>query len=211
LKAVIAGATGLVGGHLVSNLLKQEDTESILVVGRRSYESEDPRVRNVTTDFNELSALEFPDQAAWFCCLGTTIKKAGSREKFRKVDRDMVVAFAQEAFASQAESFHMVSAAGASRSSVFFYSRVKGETEEELMSLGLNATYIYQPSMILGDRKEYRLGEEIGKKLMALMKPVLVGGLKKYRGVQANDISLSMLRSAKHPDKGVHFSTYDMI
>lgn len=204
LKAVVAGATGLIGTHLVESVLEKGDKNSVVVVGRRSYNPDNPRIENIKSDFSDLLSLSLPKDSVWFCCLGTTIKKAGSKQRFKEVDRDMVVSFAEAAYKNNAKSFHMVSALGASTESSIFYSRVKGEAEERVLSLGLASTYIYRPSFILGDRSEFRLGEEIGKVLIKVLEPLMQGRLRKYRGIHARDIAIGMMQSASNAEKGVH-------
>lgn len=139
-----------------------------------------------------------------FCCLGTTIKEAGSRENFRAVDHVAVLAFAWAAQRNGARRFFMVSSLGANAGSRVFYTRVKGETEEALMVLGFGTLAIFQPSLLLGVRSKTRLGERLWAKVMWLFDPLLFGGLRKFRAIEAEVVAGAMLRcSFGRADQGV--------
>jgi uncharacterized protein YbjT (DUF2867 family) len=139
-----------------------------------------------------------------FCALGTTIATAGSKEAFYQVDHDLVLAFAKNAKAAGASTFVLVSSVGAEARSSNFYLKVKGEIEKDLESIGFNSLIILRPSMLMGERKEFRLGELIGKGAMTLFNPLMFGSLSKYKGIQGKTVAKAMLRLGKENLKGVH-------
>lgn len=157
--AWIAGASGLVGGHLAEALLDDDRWSEVHSLGRRALERQHPRWKHHTVDFDALDTDALPRCDDAFCCIGTTIKKAGSEEAFRAVDHDAVVAFAVEAMAHGAKAMHVVTALGANSGSFSFYNRVKGDVEGALRQLGFASLCIYQPSFLAGDRAENRPGE----------------------------------------------------
>jgi uncharacterized protein YbjT (DUF2867 family) len=129
-----------------------------------------------------------------FCCLGSTIKQAGSPENFRAVDHAAVLAFAWAARRNGARRFFLVSSLGANASSRFFYNRVKGETEEALPVLGFQTLGIFRPSLLVGPRAEFRLGERLSAVIMWLAEPLLLGRLRPYRAIRAEVVARAMLR-----------------
>jgi uncharacterized protein YbjT (DUF2867 family) len=138
-----------------------------------------------------------------FCCLGTTIKKAGSQEAFRRVDYDYPLQLAQLQFRGGSQQFLLVSAMGADAESSIFYSRVKGELENALQSIGYNSLHIFRPSFIAGPRKESRPGEKIGLAIFSLLAPLFIGPLKKYAPIQAEHIARAMWRTAQKNEPGM--------
>ena len=195
--ALIAGATGLVGSYLVDQLVAAPEYERVIAVTRRPLEVEHPKLIEVHASFDALDRLPEPlrgDDA--FCCLGTTMKKAGSRDAFRAVDHGAVLAFAWAAQRGGAKRFFTVSAMGADPASRIFYNRVKGETEQALEVLGFDTLAIFRPGLLRGPRKEYRLGERLGAVALALADPLLIGRLRKYRAVHAATVARAMLRTS---------------
>jgi len=203
--ALIAGASGLVGGHLLRQLLDHADYTRVVALVRRPLALSHPKLEQVMVDFVALEKVTVDlkcDDA--FCCLGTTIKEAGSRENFRAVDHVAVLAFAWAAQRNGARRFFMVSSLGANAGSRVFYTRVKGETEEALMVLGFGTLAIFQPSLLLGVRSKTRLGERLWAKVMWLFDPLLFGGLRKFRAIEAEVVAGAMLRcSFGRADQGV--------
>ncbi len=201
--ALLAGATGAVGRHLLAKLLADDRYTEVHVLSRRPIAAAESKLHVHEIDFERLdkyAALFDVDDV--FCCLGTTMKQAGSREAFRRVDHDYVVRLAQLANEGGAQRFLMISAVGAHPKSMFFYSRVKGETEQEVMAAGPHIVHILRPSLLLGERKEHRPGEEISKQIMPLFNPLLGGPLKKYRGIQAEAVAQKLLDLALHGGSG---------
>jgi len=199
--AWLAGGSGLVGGVLLRRLLQDEFFGKVVSAGRRTLSQEHPKLIQVLVDFQNsiaFDALDAPDVA--LCCLGTTMRKAGSREAFRKVDFGAVLAFAQAALGKGARAFVHVSALGANPGSRIFYSSVKGQIEEAVARLGYTSVYAFRPSMLDGVREERRLGERIGLAMMRAGGPLL----GKYRPTSVEALAQAMMLAAKSPAPGSH-------
>lgn len=195
--ALLLGATGLVGGHCLELLLGSDRYRRVVVLGRRRLDRRLPRLEQHQVDFDRLAehaALFRVDDV--YCCLGTTIARAGSQEAFRRVDHDYVVEAARLASDAGAEQFLLVSALGADPGSRVFYNRVKGETEAAVKRFSFRALWILRPSLLLGERAEFRLGERIAAQASRLVQWLLVGRLRRYRPVPADDVAAAMLRLA---------------
>lgn len=188
--AVIAGATGLVGGRLLLLLLADGTWDRVVSVGRREVPVQHPALEQRLVSFTALDDL--PACTDVFCCLGTTIRKAGSQAAFRAVDHDAVLALARAARGAGAERFLHVTALGASPSSRIFYNRVKGETEREVAACGLRTTIAFRPSMLDGDRAESRPAERVGLVAMRAVGPLL----GRYRPTRVEDLAAAMLAEA---------------
>jgi len=163
---LILGATGLVGSHCLQRFLAQDQFSRVVTLSRKPLDISPARSghRNHVIDFDQPASYQ--DKVAAdivICALGTTIKKAGSREKFRRVDFHYQLAFARAARSAGARHLLLVSAKGAAANSRFFYNRVKGELETAVMGLGYERLSIFRPSLLKGDRREFRAGEEFGK------------------------------------------------
>src|SRR5688572_11971644 len=155
MNAWIAGATGLVGRALLDALLAEPRVEQVAALARRPLPRTHPKLESVTVDFERLEQeLAGRRATCAFCCLGTTIKKAGSQDAFRRVDHDYVLAFARAALAAGAEKLLVVTALGADAKSGIFYNRVKGEVEAHLRELGFRELHLLRPSLLLGPREE---------------------------------------------------------
>ena len=199
LTALLAGATGLVGSECLQCLLGQDTYSRVLVVTRRELgqQAANSKLHPIVTEFDQLEASSEELVADHvFCALGTTMRKAGSREQFRIVDLEYPLRLAQIARAGAARHFSLVSAMGASRSSPFFYSRVKGELEQTLRDLDWPSLAIFRPSVIAGDRQESRPGERVGEWLLR-MAPA------RWRPVEASDIAAAMVRVALEEPPGL--------
>jgi uncharacterized protein YbjT (DUF2867 family) len=194
--AVLAGATGLVGGLLLDRLLADATWDHVLSVGRRPIDRSHPRLEQRVVDFADLG--ELPRCTDVFCCLGTTIRKAGSQEAFRAVDHDAVVALAGAAYRAGAERFLHVTALGASPRSRVFYNRVKGETERDVAASGVPATVAFRPSMLDGDRAESRPAERLGLIAMRAAGPLL----GRLRPTRADDVARAMVAEARSARPG---------
>lgn len=165
---VIVGSTGLVGSTLLRKLLADNEIQQVISVSRRSALIDNKKLKEIIiSDLSELPNFQNDLKGdVYFCCLGTTIKLAGSQKNFRKVDYDAIVNFGKIAQANNAKSFVVVSAMGANSKSLFFYSRVKGDTERALQKLGLNKLVIFRPSLLIGNRNDFRLGEAIAERIL---------------------------------------------
>ncbi|MGJ4746627.1 oxidoreductase [Leptospira sp. SA-E8] len=208
--AIVAGGTGLVGGELVQELLIDPSWDKIYLLVRKPLEWTHAKLELVLTDWEK--PLEFPsDITDAFCVLGTTIGKAGSKENFKKVDLEYPIRFAKSCKEKGVKSFFIVTALGADPNSFVFYNQVKGEVESEISKLGFGTLGIFRPSLLEGDRKEFRLGEKIGSKLAFLINPLLLGPLKKYRSIHAKTVAKSMLNLAWSGKTGKHIVESDKI
>ena len=196
--AVVAGGTGLVGSALLDELSARRVPTT--AISRRTGE---PRIGLLwkCTDLGSLQPESIPDgTTAAFCCLGTTIKNVGgSQEEFRRVDHELVVAFAKACRKAGVPVFIAVSAAGADPGSRIFYNRVKGETEQALQALGFPSLTLLRPGLLLGDRKEKRTAERAMVHLTRALRPVLRGVL---RGAEATDIARAMIAIANEGRAG---------
>ncbi|RHW40108.1 NAD-dependent epimerase/dehydratase family protein [Lysinibacillus yapensis] len=190
--ALIVGGTGLVGSNLVKLLCDSEEYISVTVIARRSLAFAHPKLIVKVRSFDELEEndIEFADEL--FCCLGTTQKKAGTREAFEKVDVEYPLHIASLAKKSGIMHAIIITAMGSNEKSPFYYNRVKGKLEKELIALELSQLSIVRPSLLLGDRQEFRLGEKMGEWALAIFNPLLVGPLNKYRPIEADQLALAM-------------------
>jgi uncharacterized protein YbjT (DUF2867 family) len=195
---VLLGASGLVGGHLLHLLAGDPSYSQITLLTRRRLALDGGKVREAVVDFErpETFRAHVPCDDV-FCCLGTTIKKAGSEDAFRKVDFEAPLAVAREARASGAGQFLIVTAVGANAKSRIFYNRVKGEVEEALGKLDFpRGLKVLHPSMIVGERAERRPAERIVMGLMRSTRPLFVGGMTRYRAIDAIDVARAMHNAA---------------
>ena len=210
--ALVLGGSGLVGKELVKTLIQQNTYEKILLLVRRPVEIIDsvcePHVVNFDYLENEEELFQVSDV---FCCLGTTIKKAKTKEAFRKVDCDYPVVAAKLASKQGVEKFLIVTAMGANSKSLFFYNQVKGDVEEALKKMELPSLHIFRPSLLLGDRGEFRLGEKIAEKVSSLFNNLMVGPFRKYSAVEAQKVAIAMAEVAATGNMGIHIYRSDEI
>jgi uncharacterized protein YbjT (DUF2867 family) len=203
--AVVAGATGAVGSQLLSLLLARDDGTRVLTVGRRAPAISSPRLEHVSASLETLGAALAGRQCTEaFCCLGTTMKSAGTRAAFRAVDLDGAVAFARGARGAGARFFGLVSAAGASSQSRNFYLRTKGETEAMIEELGFPSLAILQPGLLRGSRAESRPIERLGQVAAPLLDRLLIGKLAPYRSVAIGSVAAALDVAARAQRPGVH-------
>lgn len=214
---LLAGASGLVGQHVLSQLLAHVDGPRVLAPVRRNLGLRAPRLATVVSDLlladdgaliERLRELS-PATDAFVCCLGSTIRKAGSREAFLAVDRDLVLRLAAIARELGARQAIVVSSVGASAQSGNFYLRVKGETERELGELGFDRLDLLRPGLLLGERDESRPGEAIARALTPFTNPLLRGPLRRYRGIAARDVAAAAvaLLGRDEPGRFAHENT----
>jgi len=189
--ALLVGATGLIGSFLQQRLLASDAYARVAVWVRRDLGKTHPKLKSDVVDFDRLHERRVEAEDV-FCCLGTTIKQAGSQAAFRRVDYDYPVALATAAAGGGAKRLLVVSALGANPDSSVFYSRVKGEMEIAVRAAGVPATIFFRPSLLSGPRKEVRRGERIGEAVGKLLGPLL----GKYRPIAADMVAAAMLKSA---------------
>ncbi|MCD1261105.1 oxidoreductase [Paenibacillus athensensis] len=212
--AIVAGATGLVGRALVERLVQDGGYADVFALVRKPGTLTPHRnLTEVQVDYERLEETPLPweTQPDVFCALGTTIKTAGSQAAFRRVDFDYPLALGKLARRREAARFLIVSAMGASSASRIFYSRVKGETETGLREMDWPGLYIFRPSLLLGRREEYRAGERFATVVMGALNGLLVGPLRKYRGIAAADVARAMVYAAQAGPPGTHIYESDRI
>lgn len=201
--ALIVGATGLVGTELLKILLTESKYASVKVLTRRKLPMTNAKLEKIITDFDQLDQYQQHFQVDdVYCCLGTTIKTAGSQQAFKKVDFAYPLELAKLTKASGAQKFFIITAMGADRNSKFFYNRVKGEIEEELKNIEFPTLHIFRPSLLLGERKEFRLGEKIGVFLSPVLALLMIGPLRKYKPIHARDVAMAMYQTSKMSESG---------
>jgi uncharacterized protein YbjT (DUF2867 family) len=209
---LLAGASGLTGGYTLDALLAAPEVSRVIAVTRRPLGREHPRLANRIVQFERIeSQLKGTVCDAALCCLGTTLRKAGSQQRFRAVDVDGVLAFARAAKAANARRFVVMSSVGADPNSRNFYLRTKGEMEEDLEGVGFESLDILQPSMLLAWRMEMRPLEFAASALMPLLAPLLRGKYAPYRGIPARTVAAAMLGALRSGRRGVQRYTADGI
>lgn len=197
-EALLAGATGLVGSHLLQQLLNDVRYSKIHLAGRRSPQISHPKIVFHPCDFHDFDTLPGHGIQEVFCALGTTIRKAGTKENFREVDFDAVVNLARYAALTGCDHFVVVSSVGANPRSRNFYLRTKGQMEQRLKSCGLQNISIVRPSLLLGQRREFRLAEKLSEWMMKPIGFLLKGRLAKYRPIEASQLAQTMIRLAQN-------------
>ncbi len=210
--ALIAGATGLVGSELLKILLKSEDYSILHSLVRKPSGIQNLKLKEFVVDFDKLD--EYTDAFKAndvFCCLGTTIKKAGSQEAFKKVDVDYVVNIANLANKSGAEKFAVISSMGADAKSKIFYNRMKGLMEKGVSESGIKSVVIVRPSLLLGNRKEARFGEKAASVLSKPFMFLFSGPFRKYRPIKAETVAAAMLNFCSKQNTGVNIFSNDKL
>lgn len=203
--ALLVGATGLVGGYCLDALLGDPEYLAVSVLGRRVVPRQHSKLRQHVVDFDHGDSYRdavLADDV--FCCLGTTIAKAGSQQAFRKVDFGYPVAIAKAAVAQGARQFLMVSAVGARSNAAAFYSRVKGEVEDAVRALPFHAVCLFRPSLLVGPRHESRPAERAAIVTARALSFAMVGGLRRFRPIDARTVAICMVTIAKRQLAGVH-------
>jgi uncharacterized protein YbjT (DUF2867 family) len=211
-RALVFGATGLTGHHLTQQLLANKNYREIICVNRRPMGISHERLTEIIDDYSSLENVKIPQAIDdVFCCIGTTIKKAGSKERFKKVDLELPVTIAKIAADKKAEKLLVVSSIGAKAGSGNFYLRIKGQMEQEVLKTEGPLKTIVRPSMLLGERNEKRAAERMGQVLMKPFKILLIGKLRKYRPIQAADVARAMIAIANsQPTAQVVFESHDL-
>lgn len=206
--ALVAGGSGLVGSRLLTELVAAPEYSRVYALSRRPLAFEHTKLANRIVSFESLPQLSGVVCHDAFCCLGTTMREAGSEAAFRKVDVGHVLAFARVARAAQAQRFVLLSAVGADERSRHFYLRVKAEAEREVTAMGFAGVDILQPSLLLGLRPDARPLELLAQVFMPLAHPVLFGSRAQYRAISATAIARAMLGAARSGRRGTNRYTY---
>jgi uncharacterized protein YbjT (DUF2867 family) len=210
--AILLGSKGLIGNHVLHLLLTDNDYEKVKVFVRKPLLINHPKLEQYIVNFNDSNSFEkLVTGDVIFCCLGTTIKIAGSQDAFRKVDYKYPLTFAQAGKQNNVKQYLIISSMGATTSTSNFYLKTKGEVEAAIKNLNFYSFVILRPSMLLGDRKEFRLGEIIGKVVMQAISFLFIGSLKKYKAIQANTVAQAMIRQSKTATEGVTVLLSDKI
>jgi uncharacterized protein YbjT (DUF2867 family) len=209
MKVLILGATGLVGRNALAQALAQPAVTQVIAPTRKPLPKQDKLVNPVAPTLE----LLLPEVSGWgpdaaICATGTTIKKAGSKEAFRSVDHDLPLSFARLAHQSGTQNFALVSAIGASVDSSFFYAKVKGELERDVREIGFRSLTILRPSMIEGEREEFRLAESLALRLSHLLAPVLP---KRFHVNPARTIAQALIDAVVTAEPGCHFRYSDSL
>lgn len=202
MKVMLVGATGLVGGHVLRQLLDDDRCDAVVAPTRRPLGLTAPALFNPVVDFEQL-----PLDADWWaadaviCALGSTIRQAGSREMFARIDHDYPLQVATQARAHGAHAFVLNSAMGADAGSRIFYNQVKGRLEQDLRGLGYPSLTLVRPGLIGGERSERRTGEHLASLVLGALGPVLP---RAWRINPAERIAAAMVEAALQPQPGVH-------
>jgi uncharacterized protein YbjT (DUF2867 family) len=196
--ALVIGASGLIGNEVLNLLLNDNAYDRVKIFVRKEISLKHNKLQQFIVDFDNLKqSQEHISGDVAFCCLGTTIKVAGSKEAFAKVDYTYVVSFADLAKKNGVPRFIVVSSLGVSPEGGNFYLTVKRDVENALKNLKFSSLIIVRPSMLLGERKEFRLGESIGKVLMKSLSFMFIGKLKKYKAIEAHVVAKAMIALSK--------------
>jgi uncharacterized protein YbjT (DUF2867 family) len=201
--AIIIGASGLVDKACLYQLLDKKEYTRVVAVLRKPLAIKHPKLHQLLIDFDrpELFQHELIADDV-FCCLGTTIKVAGSQEHFRKVDYTYPLTLAKIILQNGATQLLLVSALGANPQSSIFYSRVKGELEQSVTKLGYAAVKIFQPSLLLGNRSGVRVGEFIAQRVMSVLGMLFIGPLLRYKAIPAITVAKAMVAGAFNGEQG---------
>jgi uncharacterized protein YbjT (DUF2867 family) len=215
-QAMLLGASGLVGGYCLGELLIAGDYGRVIAILRRdlSLASNQSHVEKLERRVKELSSVAASDFAGVndvFCALGTTIAKAGSQPAFRAVDYELPMRAARAAKAAGAEQFLLVSSVGANPESSNFYLRTKGELERDLATVGFKALHIFRPGLLLGARQEFRFSESLAQRIGPLLNLLMWGPLRRFRSVHAHTVAKAMVSAALQGGNGVRVHEYDGI
>ena len=211
--ALIVGATGLVGKQVLNELLDNTYYEEIILLVRRSSQIKDSRIKEVIIDFDELESHAAEISANdYYCCIGTTMKAAKSKEAFYKIDHEYPMTLGKIALSDpNFEQYLLVSSLGANADSAIFYNRVKGELEDALKALGLKRLHIFQPSLLIGKRSDFRFFEELAKFCSSILSFFVIGSSKRLWAIEGHEVSKSMFLIAKeNKDENLILRTAEM-
>ncbi len=206
-RILLAGATGLVGSAVLPLLLANARVGQVISLARRAQPRPHAKLLEWTAP-DLVSALRDERADAVICCLGTTMKKAGSREAFSAVDKHLPLAIARWAERLGVPTFVIISAVGADPHSRFFYNRVKGEVEHALGAMRFNSLALMQPSVISGPRQERRPAEAMGLAALKLLAPLFAGPMAKYRLMPHTTLAKALVQAALYPAPGLHRYLY---
>jgi uncharacterized protein YbjT (DUF2867 family) len=210
--AVVFGATGLVGKELIKALLENKDFENVTAVLRKQLVLTDPRLKQIKlSDFSKIMDMRDKLKAGlFFCCIGTTIKTAGSKEEFAKVDLEIPKSIARLAESLSSPSLVVISSIGADAGSSNFYLKTKGEMENAVRELYHGNLKFVRPSLLMGNRDEFRFGEKVSTAFMKGFAWFFAGPFKKYKGIYASDVALAMIQISDLPSDKLIFESDEL-
>jgi uncharacterized protein YbjT (DUF2867 family) len=202
-KAIITGASGLIGSQLLDILLAVETYDEVLILVRKKLNISHIKLTQLVIDFDQMEshAASIAGDAV-FSCLGSTQKKTADRTVYYKIDHDYPLRLAKMAQANGVKQFHLVSSIGANPNSKTFYIKMKGETERDINALNMHSIFIYEPSMLTGRREEKRPGEMFFEGLFKIINPLLIGKWKKYRSVSGATVAKTMYEQSLKDEPG---------
>ncbi len=209
--AIVIGASGLIGSHLVEELLKDAHFVTVRVLVRKKIELNHPKLEQIIVDFNDIHdyTSKFGKGHSIFCCIGTTTKKVNRNiNAYRKIDIDIPVNAARIGIAKNFSKYLVVSSAGANANSKNFYLKLKGELENSLKEFSFHSISIFRPGQLLGKRNEDRKGEALLQNTTKFFSFFLFGDLKKYHSIKAGDVAKAMIAESKQLHSGVHILEY---
>ena len=215
-KALIFGASGLIGSHLLMLLLEDSTYSQVVCFVRKNLDIKHAKLTVEVIDFDQLdNSTSLFNGDDLFICMGTTMDKAGTKEAFRKVDYEYVTKIASIASEHRVNQLLLISSIGADANSMFFYTRTKGEVEEVVKKLNFSVIHFFRPSVLLGMRDYERAGEEfvglIGKKFTSFFGFLLPKSFDKYKPIEAKDVAMSMLEYSKQTKKGFFVHEHEEI
>lgn len=203
-KAILFGASGFIGSYLLEYLLASANYNEVIIVVRKELSIQHPKLKTIIADYHTLkdykSLLVANDV---FITLGTTKKKTPDTREYYQIDHDYPLLAAALTKANGAHSILMVTAVGANEHSSIFYTKTKGEVERDVKALDFAHTYIFRPSMIMGERAENRPMEKIFMQVSSVVNKILIGGLNKYKGIKAKEVALAMFKASEQPTEKV--------
>lgn len=206
--AIVLGATGLIGQNLILKLAQQSQIKKVIAVTRRAVDYSHPKIKNQVVDFSDLEQYsQLFSGDILFSCLGTTKKQAGSTDAHRVIDVDYQFTAAKLAAANSVPEYFLVSSSGANATSKNTYLQMKGELEEKIMSLGFKRICIFQPSLLLGERNHFRLGEKLGSWILPTLCKLPV--LKRYKPIYGSQVAAKMCQVSSEQEVGIVRYTLD--
>jgi len=211
-KAIIVGASGLIGSNLLKILLAEPLYTGITILVRKKTGISNPKLTEILVDFDtfDIYALNIIAHAL-FCCIGTTKNKTPNLTDYYKIEHDYPIKLGQLALENGVKQYHYVSSIGADKNSAAYYTKFKGQTEHDLQQLNLQVLHIYRPSILAGDRKDHRPMEQFANALMNIINPLLIGQYKKYRSIPAKTVAMAMYKQSINSEEGVFIHPSDQI
>ena len=206
--AIVVGSTGLIGLQLLQLLLASDDYNKVIAFTKRDMGLKHPKLTQHIIDFDKPETYkELVVGDDFFCTIGTTIKNAGSQQAFRKVDFEYPKQFARFALLNKVKHYLIISSLGADAKSGNFYLKTKGEIQDLLKDCNFESVSVLQPSLLLGDRTEFRLGEKVGAFFMKMLPFLFIGSFKKYKPIEGKTVAKALLKIAQKNNKG--FKIYE--